>query len=203
MIYNVQASLKGIDESFVFAACILKSLIQNGADVGHHIICIGDRTETNAVGILCSGVKDLLSLTVRCIDGLVGLSVCLLHDLVLCHKLLRFILSICDQSVSLGLCILKDSILIADDLLITLDLIWCLKTEFTKKLLDLFLIHYNLGCRKRLIFTAVYILFDFFNDLFNSAAHSKLSLFYFFKSCIFSFTALVISGGANLLRSPS
>ena len=112
-------------------------------------------------------------------------------------------LCICDQCICLGLCILKDSILIADDLLITFDLVWSLKTKFTKKLFDFFFIHYNLSCRKWLIFTTVYIFFDFFNDLFNSAAHSKLSLFYFFKSCIFFLTASVISGGANLLRSPS
>ena len=128
---------------------------------------------------------------------------CFLHDLMLGNKLLSFILCICDQCICLCLCILKDGILIADDLLITFDLVWSLKPKFTKKLFDFFFIHYNLSCRKWLIFTTVYIFFDFFNDLFNSAAHSKLSLFYFFKSCIFFLTASVISGGANLLRSPS
>ena len=203
MVYNIHACLKSIDESFIFAASILKSLGKYGTDVCHHVICVCDRAETNAVSILCSGIQNLLSLTIRCIDSLVCLRICFLHDLMLGNKLLSFILCICDQCICLCLCILKDGILIADDLLITFDLVWSLKPKFTKKLFDFFFIHYNLSCRKWLIFTTVYIFFDFFNDLFNSAAHSKLSLFYFFKSCIFFLTASVISGGANLLRSPS
>ena len=114
MVYNIHACLKSIDESFIFAASILKSLGKYGTDVCHHVICVCDRAETNAVSILCSGIQNLLSLTIRCIDSLVCLRICFLHDLMLGNKLLSFILCICDQCICLGLCILKNGVLITE-----------------------------------------------------------------------------------------
>ena len=131
MVNHLKAALQCIDKCFIFTAGILKCLVQNRTNIRHHIICICDRTETDTVGILCCRIKDLLSLLVGSIDRFICLCIRLLHDLMLCNQLLSFRLSICNQTVSLGLCILKDCILITDNLLITFDLIRSFQTKFT------------------------------------------------------------------------
>ena len=155
----------------IFAACIVQSVIQHISDIAHHVIRIGDGTKADTVGILCGGIQDLLSLAVRLIDRIIRLGICFLHDLMLLHQLLCPFLCVSDQCICFRLRILQNGVLIADDLLIPFDLIRCLQTQLTQIFRDLLLVHNDLTCRKRLIFTAFNKFFNFFNDLLNPAAH--------------------------------
>ena len=76
------------------------------------------------------------------------------------------------DAVCLGLCVRKNCVLVGDDLLITLDLVRCLQPQLPEQLLQFLFVHNDLGRGKRLELTTVNILFDFFNDLLNSAAHT-------------------------------
>src|SRR5699024_8810559 len=131
LVHNIKTTLKSVDKSLVFAAGVFQSITEYRADIRHHIVCVGNRAQTDAVGVLGSRIKDLLGLLVGCIDRIICLGVSFLHDLMLGYQLLGSCLRICDDSVRLGLCILKNGVLVADDLLITLDLIRRLQTEFS------------------------------------------------------------------------
>ena len=98
---------------------------------------------------------------------------------MLSNKLLSLCLSICNDRVCLGLSILQNRILIADDLLIASDLIRSFQAKLFYKFINLISVYNNLCIRQRLVFTAVYKFLNVVNNLFNSAAHCTFSLFLF------------------------
>ena len=59
---------------------------------------------------------------------------------MLCYQFLCSCLRICDQCICLSLSILKDSVLIVNDLLITFNLIRSFQAEFSQKFLNFFLL---------------------------------------------------------------
>src|SRR5699024_8836546 len=81
-----------------------------------------------------------------------------------------------DDRVCFLLCISQNCVFIADDLLITFDLIRSFQSKLTEQFFQLLFIYNNFCCGQRLIFTTVYVLLDLFNNLFNSTAHFCFSL---------------------------
>ena len=163
------------------------------------IICILDRTNTDCICIHCCVIKNLLCLCCCLSYDLICLSICLLHDLMLTDKLCCLNLCFLDHCICFCLCISKNRISVRNNLLITFDLIRCLHTKFAKQLIQMLLIYNNLCCRQRLKLTiSVYIFFNFFNDLFNTAAHCYTLLFSF----IFSLSAISTASGTNCDTSP-
>ena len=67
--------------------------------------------------------------------------------------------------------VIQDSFLVADYLLISLDLLRSLAAKLPKKFINLFLVDDDLGLRKRLWLTIVNIGLDLINQLFDSAGH--------------------------------
>jgi len=144
-----------------------------------HLIGVLQCTHTDVVGIGCCIVHDLLCLLVGVLQQLIGLCICLLHNFTFRNHLLCLCLCVCDDRICFGLCVCQDRIFVADDLLVTFDLIRCLHTKLTQKLFQFFFIYHDLCRREWLEFTTVYILLDFFNNLLNSAAHRYHSYFLF------------------------
>ena len=69
---------------------------------------------------------------------------------MLINKLVGMNGSFINQFLSLGSGVIENSVLVADDLLITLDLLRSLTAKLTKQLVNLLLVDDNLGLRKRL-----------------------------------------------------
>ena len=113
------------------------------------------------------------------------------HNFTFRNHLLCLCLCVCDDRICFGLCVCQDRIFVADDLLVTFDLIRCLHTKLTQKLFQFFFIYHDLCRREWLEFTTVYILLDFFNNLLNSVC-SSLSLLFF----------ILISGSSSNLKMP-
>ena len=68
-----------------------------------------------------------------------------------------------DQSFCLGLGIVQNCLFVADDLLITFDLIRCLHAQFPQQFIDFILINNDLGTGHELRLTALDIIFYFVN----------------------------------------
>ncbi len=76
-----------------------------------------------------------------------------------------------NHAVRFRLGVRQDSVLVGNNLLVTLNLVRRLHPKLPKKLVHLVFIHDNLRSGQRLELTTVNILFDFLNNLFNTAAH--------------------------------
>ena len=63
---------------------------------------------------------------------------------MLIHQLIRLCSCFLDHGICLCAGIRQNRILVADDLLVLLDLIWNTQTQFYQQLLQLFLIYQNL-----------------------------------------------------------
>ena len=102
--------------------------------IRHQIICITHSSDTDFIRIACCIIKNLLCLLCGSSYNLIRLCVCLLHNFMLAHQFIRMNLCFLQHAVRFCLCISKDCIFICNDLLITLDFIWCLHTKLTKEL---------------------------------------------------------------------
>ena len=111
--------------------------------IRHQIICITHSSDTDFIRIACCIIKNLLCLLCGSSHNLIRLCVCLLHNFMLAHQFIRMNLRFLQHAVRFCLCISKDCIFICNDLLITLDFIWCLHTKLTKELVHLIFIYNN------------------------------------------------------------
>ena len=123
--------------------------------------------------------NDLLRLCRRLGYDLICLSIRLLHDLVLAHKLGGLDLSFLDHCVRFCLRVGKDGISVCDDFLIALDIVRRASCEALLRAHQVLLVYNDLSSGQRLVFTIpVDVLFDFFDNLLNTAAHCYTLLLY-------------------------
>ena len=92
---------------------------------------------------------------------------------MLVDQFVRLLCGLGYHGVCLRAGLLKDRVLIADNLLVLLDLLWNAEAQLHQKLLDLFLIYENLCIGKRLKFTALNIFLNFIDNLLNSCSRQK------------------------------
>ena len=166
--------------------------------VSKKIICILYCSDSDRIGITGRIVYDLLCLCSRLRHDLIGLRICLLHNLVLADQFCSLNLSLFQHRICFCLCVSQYRIPITDNLLITFDLIRSLHTKFPKQFIQMFFIYNNLRRRQRLKLTvSVNIFFDLINNLFNTAAHCYTLLLF-----IFCLSAAATAPGTNCEISP-
>ena len=116
-------------------------MLDDGLQAAEHVVRVLNGTLADIVCLCDSVVHDLLCLCICLLNNAVCFCICTLHDLMLIDQLIGRGGRLGYHRVCLGTCLLQNRILVADDLLIFLDLLRNAKTQFHEQFFNLFFIY--------------------------------------------------------------